>query len=65
MMGNLYGDHPDIEFVNTFEGHADYYEGDDATGEPLEEWLGPTATTSSLRIFQARQGRPQMGHRLR
>ena len=39
-MGNLYGDHPDIEFVNTFEGHADYYEGDDATGELLEEWLG-------------------------
>ena len=40
VMGNLYGDHPDIEFVNTFEGHADYYEGDDATGELLEEWLG-------------------------
>lgn len=40
VMGNLYGDRSDIEFVNTFEGHADYYEGDDATGDVLEQWLG-------------------------
>ena len=39
VMGNMYGSHPDIEFVNTFEGHADYYEGDEATAELLERWL--------------------------
>lgn len=39
VMGNMYGDHGNIEFVNTFEGHADYYEGDRATGDLLEEWL--------------------------
>ncbi len=39
VMGNLYGDRNDVEFVNTFEGHADYYEGDDATGDVLEQWL--------------------------
>ena len=39
VMGNMYGDHPEIEFVNTFEGHADYYEGDEATAELLERWL--------------------------
>ncbi len=39
VMGNMYGDSPNIEFINTFEGHADYYEGDRATGAILEEWL--------------------------
>ena len=39
VMGNMYGEHPEIEFVNTFEGHADYYEGDEATAELLERWL--------------------------
>ena len=39
VMGNMYGNHPEIEFVNTFEGHADYYEGDEATAELLERWL--------------------------
>ena len=39
VMGNMYGDHDEIEFINTFEGHADYYEGDQATGDLLEQWL--------------------------
>ena len=39
VMGNMYGDRSDIEFVNTFQGHADYYEGDRATGDLLEQWL--------------------------
>ena len=39
VMGNMYGERGDIEFVNTFEGHADYYEGDRATGDILEQWL--------------------------
>ena len=39
VMGNMYGGHDEIEFINTFEGHADYYEGDQATGDILEQWL--------------------------
>ena len=39
VMGNMYGGHDEIEFINTFEGHADYYEGDQATGDLLEQWL--------------------------
>ena len=39
VMGNMYGDASNIEFINTFEGHADYYEGDRATGDILEQWL--------------------------
>ena len=39
VMGNMYGGRDDIEFINTFEGHADYYEGDRATGDFLEQWL--------------------------
>ena len=39
VMGNMYGDMEDIDFINTFEGHSDYYEGDNATSEVVIEWL--------------------------
>jgi len=39
VMGNLYGGMDGIEFIDTFQGHADYYEGDEETSEVLEGWL--------------------------
>ena len=31
VMGNMYDSTKGIEFINTFKGHSDYYEGDDET----------------------------------
>ena len=39
VLGNMYGGNEQIEFIDTFQGHADYYEGDADTSEILEEWL--------------------------
>ena len=39
VMGNMYGGKDGVEFVDTFKGHADYYEGDIETGDVLETWL--------------------------
>ena len=39
VMGNLYGDFDDINFVNTFKGHSDYYEGDKETLEIASDWV--------------------------
>lgn len=39
VMGNLYDPFPGIEFVNTFGGNGDYYEGDAETTRLGLEWL--------------------------
>ena len=39
VMGNLYQDFSDINFVNTFKGHSDYYQGDYDTLQVASEWL--------------------------
>lgn len=39
VIGNLYDSHRHIEFVNTFKGHGDFYEGDEDTEEVLQSWL--------------------------
>ncbi len=39
VMGNLYQDFNDINFVNTFKGHSDYYQGDYDTLQVASEWL--------------------------
>lgn len=39
VMGNLYQDFENINFVNTFKGHSDYYEGDKETLEVASDWL--------------------------
>ena len=39
VMGNLYKKFDDINFVNTFKGHSDYYQGDKDTLEVATEWL--------------------------
>lgn len=37
--GNIYKEMDNIDFVNTFKGHADYYEGDLETSEVLSGWM--------------------------
>jgi len=39
VMGNLYQDFSEINFVNTFKGHSDYYQGDHDTLQVASEWL--------------------------
>jgi hypothetical protein len=39
VMGNMYAESSDVEFVNTFKGHGDYYQGDEETSALLEDWL--------------------------
>ena len=37
--GNMYGSMREIDFVDTFRGHADYYQGDIDTSELLSDWF--------------------------
>ena len=39
VFGNMYGDMQDLQFTNTFLGHADYYQGDEDTADVLFEWF--------------------------
>ena len=39
VMGNIYQDIPNINFVDTFKGHSDYYEGDEETEIVATQWL--------------------------
>ena len=39
VMGNIYDGMADINFVDTFKGHSDYYEGDEETETIATEWL--------------------------
>jgi hypothetical protein len=37
--GNMYDSMKEIDFVDTFRGHADYYQGDIDTSELLSDWF--------------------------
>ena len=37
--GNMYGDMENLVFIDTFLGHADYYQGDEDTAEVLFQWF--------------------------
>ena len=39
VMGNIYDGMPNINFVDTFKGHSDYYEGDEETETIATQWL--------------------------
>lgn len=39
VMGNMYGEYSNIEFIDTFRGHSDYYEGDNDSFNILNDWL--------------------------
>ena len=39
VMGNIYDGMPNINFVDTFKGHSDYYEGDEETEVIATQWL--------------------------
>jgi len=39
VMGNMFGEYSDIEFIDTFRGHSDYYEGDNESFNILNDWL--------------------------
>ena len=39
VFGNMYGDMEELDFVDTFQGHSDFYEGDIETSELLSDWL--------------------------
>ena len=39
VFGNMYGDMEELDFVDTFQGHSDFYEGDRETSELLSDWL--------------------------
>lgn len=39
VMGNIYQGMPNINFVDTFKGHSDYYEGDEETETVAGQWL--------------------------
>ena len=59
VMGNLYGDFDDINFVNTFKGHSDYYEGDKETLEIASEWV----MNSDFNVIAAHYSGPdKVGH---
>ena len=60
VLGNMYEDNPEIEFVDTFQGHADYYEGDEDTSEILEQWL----SEDTHNVITAHYSGPdKVGHR--
>ena len=39
VMGNIYREFEGIDFVNTFKGHSDYYEGDNETLDIASKWI--------------------------
>lgn len=39
VMGNMFGEYSNIEFIDTFRGHSDYYEGDNDSFNILNDWL--------------------------
>ena len=59
-MGNLYSSNEDIEFVDTFQGHGDYYFGDADTAIQLDSWL----ESSSHNVIAAHfSGPDKVGHK--
>ena len=60
VMGNLYSSNEDIEFVDTFQGHGDYYFGDADTAIQLDSWL----ESSSHNVIAAHfSGPDKVGHK--
>ena len=60
VLGNMYGEYDNIEFIDTFQGHADYYEGDEDTSEILQGWLNE----STHNVITAHYSGPdKVGHR--
>ena len=58
--GNMYGDMENLEFVDTFLGHADYYQGDEDTAEVLFQWF----ENDSYNVVGAHfSGPDKVGHR--
>ena len=58
--GNMYGDMENLEFVDTFLGHADYYQGDEDTAEVLFQWF----ENDSYNVIGAHfSGPDKVGHR--
>ena len=39
VMGNMYSEFENIEFIDTFRGHSDYYEGDNESFNIFNQWL--------------------------
>ena len=44
VLGNMYGEHDNIEFIDTFQGHADYYEGDEDNSDKWGAYMGVERT---------------------
>ena len=60
VLGNMYDGKNGIEFIDTFQGHADYYEGDEETLEVLDGWL----TSNEHNVITAHfSGPDKVGHR--
>ena len=60
VLGNMYGEKEGIEFIDTFQGHSDYYEGDEHTSEILEGWLSENKHNVITAHFS---GPDKVGHR--
>ncbi len=60
VFGNMYGEMQDLQFTNTFLGHADYYQGDEDTADVLFEWF----ENDSYNVIGAHfSGPDKVGHR--
>lgn len=58
--GNMYGDMENLDFIDTFLGHADYYQGDEDTAEVLFQWF----ENDSYNVIGAHfSGPDKVGHR--
>ena len=58
--GNMYGDMENLNFIDTFLGHADYYQGDEDTAEVLFQWF----ENDSYNVIGAHfSGPDKVGHR--
>ena len=58
--GNMYGDMENLDFIDTFLGHADYYQGDEDTAEVLFQWF----ENASHNVIGAHfSGPDKVGHR--
>ena len=58
--GNMYGDMENLDFIDTFLGHADYYQGDEDTAAVLFRWF----ENNSHNVIGAHfSGPDKVGHR--
>jgi len=60
VFGNMYGDMENLDFTDTFLGHADYYQGDEDTADVLYQWF----ENDSYNVIGAHfSGPDKVGHR--